>query len=510
MFINIILVTAGFLVGLGGMFLALRGKKFVDIERTKLEAENLVKKSTEDSKNIRVETVDAIEKRKKDLELESEKRQERLIKTEELLKNKEELLKKKEDRNREVSLRLASLKEEAQSIEEMLKRGEKELLEKLTSKTGATTEATQKNLLAKYKADTEAGGTERLAKIEEDLKENAEKTAKKLIVNVIQRMCSPTSVETRAVTVIVPKDHIKGKIVGKDGQNIKEFEKLLEVDIVFNDLPNTISISAFMLVKRRVAQRAIEKLINIKGEIDKTVIQKTIKEAEKETDAELYKIGKDALVKMGIKHEPEEFCRVTGRLQYRTSYGQNIMKHSMEVGWVASILGSELNLNANTCKVGGFLHDLGKAIDQDPNVKDAHDYLSKELMEKFGFSWEEVHAAWTHHDAIPQETPEALIVKAADAISAGRPGARQESFDKYIERIKALEEAAFSFEGVKSAFAISAGREVRAIVDPEVITDAAMPVLAKSLAGKIESEIVYPGQIKINIIRKTKHTEIAQ
>lgn len=264
-----------------------------------------------------------------------------------------------------------------------------------------------------------------------------------------------------------------------------------------------------MLVKRRIAQKAMEKLIQTRGDINKLVIQNIIKAAEKETDEELYELGKKALEKMGINHDDKEFLRIVGRLQYRTSYGQNIMKHSMEVGWVAAMLGSELGLNVATCKTGGFLHDLGKAIDQDPNIKDAHDRLSKEIMEKFKFSKEEVHAAWAHHDAVPQETPEALIVKAADAISAGRPGARQESFDKYIERIRALEETALAFDGVRSAFAISAGRELRVIVEPESITDDKMHTLAKQMATKIESELTYPGQIKVNIIRRTKHVEIA-
>ena len=186
------------------------------------------------------------------------------------------------------------------------------------------------------------------------------------------------------------------------------------------------------------------------------------------------------------------------------------MKHSMEVGWLAAMIGSELGLNVATCKAGGFLHDLGKAIDQDPNVKDTHDQLSKDLMEKFGFPWEEVHAAWSHHDAIPQETPEALIVKAADAISASRPGARQESFDKYIERIRALEETGSSYEGVRGAYAISAGRELRVLVDSDLIKDEQMYPMAKEIAQKIEEELTYPGQIKVNIIRKTKHTEISQ
>jgi len=254
----------------------------------------------------------------------------------------------------------------------------------------------------------------------------------------------------------------------------------------------------------------MEKLVKYKGEISPDVVKKIMKEASKETDDELYELGKEGLKRMRIDHKDKDFIRTVGRLQYRTSYGQNIMAHSMEVGWVCRMLGSEIGLDDKTCLIAGFLHDVGKAIDQDPNVKDCHDFLSKEIMEKHSFTWEEVHAAWTHHDAIPQETPEALLVKAADAVSASRPGARQESFEKYIERMKDLERTAKEFDGVKRAFAISAGREVRVIVDSEKINDEGLYSLAKEMASRIEEEIVYPGKVKVNVIRKTKYTETAR
>jgi ribonuclease Y len=213
---------------------------------------------------------------------------------------------------------------------------------------------------------------------------------------------------------------------------------------------------------------------------------------------------------MGIEHKDQEFIRTVGRLQYRTSYGQNIMKHSMEVGWICRMLGAEIGLNERTCLIAGFLHDIGKAIDQDPNQKDCHDALTKEIMDKHGFSWEEVHAAWVHHDAEPQQTAEAFLVKAADAISAARPGARQESFEKYLERVQDIERTAIEFEGVKRAFAISAGREVRVVVDPDKMDDGSLPELARKVAKKIEEDITYPGKIKVNVIRRTKYTETSK
>lgn len=490
--------------------LALKGMKFFDVEKDKKVAEEMVVKSKEESIAIRKQATEAVQNRIAFFKQESEKRSERLNKIEGALNTKEEFIKKKEERVKDVRLKMATIAEEGDTFQKKIKNGEKDFLQKLSQKAGASMEDLKKNLLDKAVKELMAENTEKLIRGEEWVKENAEKVARKIIINVLQRLSSPTSVETRAVNVVVPKDHLKGKIIGRDGQNIKEFERLLDVDVVFNDTPNTISLSAFQLVKRRVAQRAMEKLVAYRGDITKQIVQKAVSSAEKETDDELYEIGKKASDKMGLTQPDKEFLRIVGRLQYRTSYGQNIMKHSMEVGWLAAMIGSELGLNTTTCKVGGFLHDLGKAIDQDPNVKDTHDHLSKEIMEKFGFSWEEVHAAWTHHNAIPQETPEAMIVQAADAISASRPGARQESFDKYIERIRALEETGSAYEGVKGAYAISAGRELRVFVDSEIIKDEQMYPMAKEIAQKIEEELTYPGQIKVNVIRRTKHTEISQ
>lgn len=480
------------------------------MEKDVKTAEEAIAQSKLEAERIKKEVVARLENHQAVFKQDASKKQERLNKMEAALINREDGLKKREDRNKELKLRAATYVEEEEALRQKIKNLEKDVLQKLSQKSGLSVEQVKTATIEKYKKELEEENSERLIRNEEWVKENAEKVARKMVVNVLQRLCSPTSVETRAVNVVVPKDHVKGKIVGRNGENIKEFERLLDVDIVFNDLPNTISLSAFQLVKRRVAQKAMEKLVNYRGDINKQIVQRAVQSAERETDDELFEIGKKAIEKMNMKHADKEFLRIVGRLQYRTSYGQNIMKHSMEVGWLAAMIGAELGLNINTCKIGGFLHDLGKAIDQDPNVKDTHDQLSKEIMEKHGFSWEEVHAAWTHHDAIPQETAEALIVKAADAISASRPGARQESFDKYIERIRSLEETGHSFEGVKGAFALSAGRELRIIVDPEKIKDEQMAAMAKDIAQKVEDEITYPGQIKVNIIRRTKYTEITQ
>lgn len=503
-------IAGGVVAGLvGGIFL-LKGKKFIDLDKDKKTAEELIERSEKEGNQIKEETIRYVEKRKENFTQAMENKKNRLKTLEESLIYKEEVINKREERNKEKETKIKEKSEEIKKLEISTKNKEVETIEKLITKTEQDKKSLKTEILQQYKEELEEGNNENLAKIEENLKEDSEKIARSHTVGVIQRLCSPTSVESRTVSVKVEKDHIKGKIVGEKGKNIKAFEEMLDVDIIFNDEPNTITISSFMLVNRRIAQLAMEKLIKERGDIDRIKIEKAMKEAQTETDKELYEIGKKHLKAIGIKADNNEFCRLVGRLQYRTSYGQNIMKHSMEVGWIANILAYELGLNVEIARVAGFLHDLGKAIDQDPSIDKPHDELTKELMTKYNFPPEAIHAAWAHHDAEKQKTPEALIVKAADAISAGRPGARQESFEKYLERITALQATAEKYEGVKKAFTVSAGREVRAIVDPDIIDDEGIKKVAKILAQTIESKLTYPGQIKVNVIRRTKHTETAR
>lgn len=494
------------------IYFFVKDKSLFDFEKKQKEGQEMFEKSQKDAIAIKEDLEQKMKFMKENIAKDEQRRSQRIEKLKESLSHKEDTLFKKEDRINEYRLRIAKTKEEIQSREGQIERSGKDFIEKLSEKTGLSVTQSKTDILERYARELAEENKERIKKIEESLKENAVKTARKILINVMQRLCSPTSVETKAVLIKVPKDNIKGKIVGREGKNIQEFESLLTVDVIFNDLPNTISLSAFNLVNRRIAQVAMEKLIKIKHEIDATVVKRAVSEAEKEVDKELFDIGQNVIEKLGMTklNLDKELIRTIGRLQFRTSYGQNIMKHSMEVAWVATMLGFELGLDAKVCKIGGFLHDLGKAIDQNPDVQGAHDFLTKELMEKYGFSEEEIHAAWTHHDSAPQKTPEALLVKAADAVSAGRPGARQESLEKYLERIRALEETVRSFDGVKTSYAISAGREVRVVVDSEKIDDIGLQTLAKNAAAKIEKELSYPGKIKVNAIRRTDHLDIAK
>ncbi len=508
--INIVVGAVGLILGVVVSILFLNKTKFFDLDKRKAQAEDLIEESKKTSAQILHETTQQASNLKTRMEEEAKKRQERIEKIKESLNNKEKNLFRKEDRLNETRLKAAAYKEETQSLENSIQRAEKNLMEKLTATTGQSTEDVKTQILNRYKSDLEGQAAKKLAIDEDIFKENAPKLARGILVNIVQRLSSPTSVESRAVLIKVPQDHMKGKIVGKNAENIEEFEKALDVAIVFNDLPNTISLSSHNLVARRVAEKALKKLIKTRGSITPKTIKEAIHAAKKQMHEELFEVGRNALQKMGIKSDDKPFIKTVGRLQYRTSYGQNIMKHSMEVGWIASMLGGELKADKETCKIAGFLHDLGKAIDQDPDVTDAHDKLTKELMEKFGFPEKAIHAAWAHHDAVPQETAEALLVKAADAISGGRPGARQDTLERYIERIQAINDTVNSFEGVKKSYTMSAGREVRINVDPDKVTDQELEEMAKNVASKIEENVTYPGKIRIKTIRRTKSLETAK
>jgi ribonucrease Y len=482
----------------------------VSIEKKKEKAKGIIEEAEAEAKEIK-------EKAKERAEEARVRTDEYLKTTEHLMnqmeasiQNKEAAVKKQEQKANQLRLRAAELEEEVSAKKQTIEKTQRSQTAKLIAKAGKTEEEIKNEIIKKYEADLREENVQKLEMMVENTKEKSQRTAQRIIVNAIQRLCSPTSVEPRSIHIKVPKDIVKGKIVGKDAANILYFEELLDVDVVFNDLPKTISLSAFNLVNRRIAQRAIEKLVSHRGEIGKKEVKGAVDWSKKEVDKELYGIGKKMVDRVGLRNINEELTRTIGRLQFRTSYSQNIMRHSMEVGYLATMLGSEIGLNIQTCKVAGFLHDLGKAIDQNPDVQGTHDFLTKELMEKYGFSDEEVHAAWTHHESEKPQTPEALIVQAADALSASRPGARQESLEKYLERLRALEEMTGSFEGIKKTFAISAGREIRAMVDPTIVNDEQTHQLAKDIAEKIENNLAYPGKIKVNIIRRTKTIEIAK
>ncbi|MBI5152670.1 DUF3552 domain-containing protein [Candidatus Peregrinibacteria bacterium] len=505
--LSIILMLAGFAVGCAaGIFLA--GKIKINIEETHKKAEKLKNEAMEKASEARQKAGQQAEGIRSRI-AGSVKTQEVFLRDmEKSIKMKEDLLVKWDKKAQDLHLQEVMETERlsvARTRHEEIKIEQTNLLSK---KAGKTTDLLKEEIIKKIEQDLAAENENKLKKLENYYTENAEKISRNILIEAMQKVSMPTSVEKNSSQILVPKDNLKAELVGLRAENIKELESLLEINVIFNDFPDTISVSSHNQLGRRIAEIAIDKLFKNKRHITPVLVREAVASAKAEAEKDIYKIGADAIRKIGIRKPlSQDLIKTIGRLYFRTSYGQNIMSHSIEVTYLANLLGGELGLNMDVCKISGFLHDLGKAIDQDPGVTGGHDQLTRDLMKKYGFSEEEIHAAWTHHEAEPAQTPEAMIVKAADAISAGRPGARQESIGKYLERIRFLEEIPTRFEGVKKSFAMSAGREVRVMVDPTVVEDNALPSLAKNIAKNIEEEVGYPGKVKINVIKRTVNTE---
>lgn len=498
------MVVAGALVSQ----LVFRRIKFIDIEKTKEKSETILAKSQSESEAILETAAENAEKIISNAK-ETEKQIKTLINTiEKNLSFKEEALAKRLNRNKQYEEYIANLEKEIQEAEDNSLTIKGKIKKQLASKLGTDTERLAVQIVENYNKRLSEEATDRITRAEEHVRENAERKAKNILRGAMQRFIDRTSVEKKEAKVIVKKDSVKSHIVGENAQNIMLFEKLLDVDVIFNDEPKTILVSSFDLVKKNIARIALEKLVHARR-INEQSIQASIKEAKLAIEKDLREVGLKAIKKMGFKKTfPDELIKTIGRLKYRTSYGQNILLHSFEVAYMAELLASELGLDAELTKTAAFFHDIGKAIDQE--VEGSHDYLTREIMTKYNFSEEEIHAAWTHHEAETPDTPEARIVMAADAVSAGRPGARQESLDKYLERLSALEEIATSFAGVQKTYAISAGRELRVLVSSEEVDDKQTETLAGKIANEIENKLSYPGKIKVNIIRRTRSVDYAK
>lgn len=427
------------------------------------------------------------------------------IKIEKSISIQEDRLKMREEELARIAFAVAQQEECLSQIHTDLVNEKQKIVPTLSKVAGESVERVKEELLAVLDQDLELAHETRLSKVIDYTKENAPMLAKNLLIGAIQRFSAPTSVEKKSLIIPINRNETKARIIGQNVEVLAFLEDQLGVDIVFDDSKLGISVSHFELVKKHIARETILKLIKDRV-INLDKVKQRLEEATAETHAHLRDIGERVVRKLLLEHRkfPPEFKEILGRLKYRTSYGQNILKHCFEVGYFTLLLGNELGLSQEICKIGGFFHDIGKAIDQEDGRP--HDILTKEIMERFGlFSWEEIHAAWTHHDTIPIETAEALLVKAGDAISAGRPGARQETIEKYLARVMAIEGIANSYEGVNKTYAISGGRELRVMVDPKRLNDDNLPEMAKRIAEEIEANIAYPGQIKVNVIRRVQH-----
>ena len=462
----------------------LEAKIIVDKERKEFEQEIREKKihaqNTENRINQREENLD----RKLDA---ADKREKELLQKEKDIHSKEQNLKTKFD---EV---------------EKIKDEQKRVLERVS---GMTKEEAKQTLVSAMEEEAKRDAAILAQKIEAEARENADKKSKEILSVAIQRIAADHTADITTSTVAIPNDEIKGRVIGREGRNIRAFEQATGVDLIVDDTPEAITVSAFDGVRRQIAKIALERLI-ADGRIHPARIEEVIEKVKKEMEQQLKEVGEQAAIDAGIPGLNFEIIRLLGKLKYRTSYGQNQLQHTLEVTWLAGALAGELGLDVMFCKKAALLHDIGKAVDHE--VEGTHHQISADMAKKYGESPKMINAILAHHEGF--DTPksaEAFVIAAADAISAARPGARRESVEHYLKRLENLEKTAKDFKGVASAYAIQAGREVRVLVEPEDIDDKQAQTLARDIAKKIEQELEYPGQIKITVIRETRAQDIAK
>jgi len=440
------------------------------------------------------------EKENKERRSEIQRQEIRLQKREENLDRKAENLEQKEEK---LSKKVAFLDEKEKELEE-LRQKESEELEHIAE---LSREEARETLLNDVRKDIVHDTAVIIKENEQRIKEDSEKTAREIITSVIQRYAANHVAENTVSVVALPNEEMKGRIIGREGRNIRALETLTGIDLIIDDTPEAVVLSGFDPVRREIARIALEKLI-IDGRIHPARIEEMVEKARQEMDVIIKEAGEEACVEVNVHGLSPEIIKLLGRLKFRTSYGQNVLKHSIEVATIAGMLAHELGANVRIARRAGLLHDIGKSIDHE--VEGPHVDIGVNVLKRNKENKEVIHAVHAHHGDVAPETAEAIIVQAADAISAARPGARRESLENYIKRLENLEEIANSFNGVEKCFAIQAGRELRIMVKPESISEDEMTILGRDIAKRIENELEYPGQIKVNIIRETRITSIAK
>ena len=475
------------------------------------EAKRIINEAIKGGENKKremlLEAKEEIHKSRSEYEREVKERRAEVSKQERRLQQKEEALDKKidlhEKKEDELAKRIAAIDKKQEEVES-LKRSQMEVLEKIS---GLTQEEAKAYILKGVEENVRHETAMKIKEIEAQMKEEADQTAREIIATAIQRCAADHAAETTVSVVPLPNDEMKGRIIGREGRNIRTLETITGVDLIIDDTPEAITVSSFDPVRREVARLALEKLI-ADGRIHPTRIEDMVEKARREVDHTIKVEGERATFETGVHNLHPELIKLLGRQKYRTSYGQNVLNHSIEVAHIAGLMASELGVDVTLAKRAGLLHDLGKSVDHE--MEGSHVQLGVELARKYKESPVVINAIEAHHGDVEPQTVIACLVQAADAISAARPGARRENVENYIRRLEKLEELTNSFPGVEKAYAIQAGREVRVMVKPEEVTEDNMILLAHDLAKKIESELEYPGQIKVNVIRETKAVEYAK
>ena len=483
-------------------------EKIANAEEEALRIINDAIKSAESKKReATLEAKEEILRSRKEYEKEEKERRADLQKQERRLQQKEENIDRKTDaiekKEEALAQKHAALDKENEEIK-IIKRSQTEMLERIS---GFTADEAKKYLIEQVESEVTHETALKIKEIEARAKDEADQYAREIVASAIQRCAADHVAEITVSVVPLPNDEMKGRIIGREGRNIRTIETLTGVDLIIDDTPEAITVSCFEPVRREVARLALEKLI-ADGRIHPTHIEEMVAKARREVDAVIKSEGERAVLETGVRGLHPELVKLLGRLHYRTSYGQNVLNHSIEVAQLCGIIASEMGEDVTLAKRAGLLHDLGKSVDFE--MEGSHIQIGVELAKKYKESYGVIHAIEAHHGDVETKTNIAAIVQAADAISAARPGARRENLENYIKRLEKLEEIANSFDGVEKCFAVQAGREIRIMVRPEVISDDQMTIIARDIVNKIESEMEYPGQIKVNIIRESRAVDYAK
>mgnify|MGYP003276168897 FL=1 len=509
--IDIISILLGIAVGIIAGYFVRKNIYESKIGQANSEADRIIKQAEDDSKRIHkeklLEAQEEIHKLRTESERENKERRSDLQKFERRVIQKEEILDKKLQNLEQKETSLGDKLKNVAKKEEEIEAIKTQQLEKLESISGITSDKAKEIILTNAERDVRREMSIMIKEIESQAKEEAEKKSREIIGYAIQKCAADHVAETTVTVVNLPNDEMKGRIIGREGRNIRTLETLTGIDLIIDDTPEAVILSGFDPIRREVARIALEKLI-ADGRIHPARIEEMVDKARKEVENIIKEYGEQAAFETGVYGLHPELVKLLGRLNYRTSYGQNVLKHSIEVAHIAGIMAAEIGADIRLAKRAGLLHDIGKAVDHE--MEGTHVEIGMDLLKRYKESKEVIHAMSTHHGDYEPQTIEAVLVTAADAISAARPGARRETLEAYIRRLEKLEEIANSYEGVDKSFAIQAGREIRIMVKPENVSDEDIHLLARDMTKRIEDEPEYPGQIKVSIIRETRAIEYAK
>lgn len=481
-------------------------RALTQINSSELRAETILAETKNKEKKLILEAQDKALKIIEQAKVEASERHKEVSQLQERLEQRENLFSQKllelQDKQQALYDKVSKVEEAKEQINK-IREEQAAVLEKIAH---LTREEAQEKLFERLEKDSHDALTSRLKKLENETSETIDEKARELVSAAMQRLSSNFITELTTTTVELPNDDLKGRIIGREGRNIKSIEQLTGVEIIVDDTPNAITISGFSAIRRHIAKQALEILIK-DGRIHPTKIEEAIDQAKRELALDIKKAGEEALYELGITGFDPKLVQIIGRLKYRTSYGQNALKHAVEVSHLCGLLAESLGADVSTAKKGGLLHDIGKAVDHE--VKGSHPEIGGQIARKFGLSEAVIAPIEKHHEDHPSDII-TIIVKVADAISSSRPGARHDSFEQYVQRLEELEKLTQSFEGVEKVYAIQAGREVRVFVKAEEISDLKAHEMAKDIAKKIEEELKYPGEIKVNLLRETRVIEYAR